>query len=164
MPADKVKQLTSIRDKRVEGNQKQAATLAALEKIDLEALINDGVINAAHTTMALISVFKARCKALEAQIRALGPTSADVPKLQAQLDEAGSLKEELTKFQVEILAIRNTLAHVEELTDEDGIPYLASRQKGGATIRFEPREYVQMRMDLRRHSDNLDKIMKHMAN
>lgn len=163
MPADKLKQLASIRDKRVEGNQKQAAALAALEKIDLESLINDGVINAAHTTMALISVFKARCKALEAQIRTLGSTAAEVPKLQEQLNEAASLKEELTKFQAEILSIRNTLAHVEELTDEEGTPYLASRQKGGATIRFEPREYVQMRLDLRRHSDNLDKIMSHMA-
>jgi hypothetical protein len=61
-------------------------------------------------------------------------------------------------YKEEILTIRNVLAHVKEEMDSNGEVYLRSLIKGYETIIFNDEFCIKIRNDIRKHSNNLDKI------
>lgn len=160
---EKIDLLNKIRDKRIKGNQKHIKLLEELEKIDLEHLLKKGIITASHTSEALQSILNVRSKTIAKKISDKATSVTEKGALEEQRIHTESLIEELKLFQEEIIAIRNTLAHVEELNDDKGVPYLASRQENGKTIVFDENQYTQMRLNLHRHSNNLDRIIQHIA-
>jgi hypothetical protein len=83
--------------------------------------------------------------------------------LEREIDVTGQLKDGFKDFGEEIIDLRNTLAHAKEETNDEGIPELKSRKRNGNTITFTDEKYAEIRKDLRRHANNLNKIQKNLA-
>jgi len=84
-------------------------------------------------------------------------------KLLNRKEELCLIKEDLNSFNNDIIRLRNTLAHVQEKVDDQGVPYLESLNKSdGTKIVFNDNKYSEIRKDIRRHSNNLLKIKNYI--
>ena len=139
-----------------------------LEKVEavsykqIKALIDQDILTANSCVMSLQSILKLEISELNVILN-----SGKVPKSEQELyltkkASIEKLKEELEKFKIEIINVRNTLAHVEEKKGADGIPFLESLNKEGVTLRFDNNEYIEIRKNLSKHNDNLDAILSHL--
>lgn len=162
--ADRVEILGKIRDKKLKYNQNHISILEQVPVVSLERLIDEGIVTANNTLEALQSILKKQVKDLNARIITKGITPEEKAHLFSKRDQVNALKEGLEHFQAEIIAIRNTLAHVEESEDEDGTPILVSRMRNAPLVRLTGTQYVKMRHDIQKHSQNLEDIIEHLAN
>jgi len=163
MAPDKAALLEEIRIKRLEFSQKHVDTLQQLNVIDLQELIDRGIITAANTLNALESILKRRDKEVGNKLNVTGISPEVRAELTSKQTGIKSLREELAKFHAEISAIRDTLAHVGVSEDEHGNPVLISRRRNMPPVTLTNEKYVKMRKDLQKHSANLEKIIAHLA-
>lgn len=163
LDAAKAALLHDIREKKREHHASQTEYFIRIHSVGLEELIEKDVLTAANTVDAILSILNERIKELNIKLNSGGkPSLEEKTRLTGKLTALKSTREELTRFHKEILAIRNTLAHVIEEKDTDGTPYLKSLNKDGAFIKFDAAQYTKIRKDLRKHSDNLEVILEHL--
>jgi CheY-like chemotaxis protein len=160
---DKATILEEIRITKLQFNQQHIDTLQQLNAIDLQELIDRGIITSANTLNALQSILKKRDKEVGNNLNAPGLSREVRAELNAKQQGIKSLREELGRFSVEISAIRDTLAHVGVSEDAHGNPILVSRRRNMPAVTLTTEQYVKMRKDLQKHSANLERIIAHLA-
>lgn len=152
-------QLEKIFSNKTQQLNRQLEIVSALNSKTIEELIDEDILTTANVYNALQSLLKA-------EIKEINNLLAD-PKLdylenlfwENQKKELCILKDELKLFDEEIIKTRNTLAHVKELVDEEGLSYLESLHKSdGTKIVFDNNKYIKIRKDIRKHSSVLSNI------
>lgn len=161
--ADRLALLDKIRSKKLRYNQSHISILEQVPGASLEKLIDEGIVTANNTLEALQSIFKGQLKTINTRLSAKDVTYTERTYLTSKQQQVTTLKEGLENFQSEIIAIRNTLAHVEESTDADGTPVLVSRMRNSPPVRLTSAQYIKMRHDIHKHSQNLEDIITHLA-
>jgi CheY-like chemotaxis protein len=160
---DRIEILEKIRAKKLKYNQNHISILEQVPAASLEKLIDEGIVTASNTLEALQGIFKKQIKEFNKTLATKEILPEAKLRLSSKKEQAAGFKAELENFQAEIIAIRNTLAHVEESTDEDGTPILVSRMRNAPAVRLTSPQYVKMRRDIQKHSQNLEDIIKHLA-
>jgi ribosomal protein S3 len=137
--------------------------LEYLKKIDeknISCLIDEDVVTIYDLYQALQSILKKHIKAINVTINnKISPEEKS--RLEGIKSELVLLKGELTNFDSEVIRLRNTLAHVQEKLNGDGTPCLESINKGGTRIIFDENKYSEIRVNLQKHSTNLNKIKEY---
>lgn len=131
---------------------------------EIQKLIDKDILTASNSFDAIQSILKGQIKELNITLSSKDLSSQIKTQNTERRDEITLIKDELNNFRSEVLKIRNTLAHVEEEIDENGIPFLNSINSDGTKIVFNNDEYIKIRRDLLKHSANLDKIASHISN
>lgn len=125
----------------------------------VDELIEDDVITAYDLYRSLQSILKNKIKEINKALNSkLDENIKD--ELENTKKDMSLLKEKLNKFSDDIIKLRNTLAHVQEKKNDDGIPYLESINKNGLKILFNGEEYSKIRIKLNSHHDNLIAVKK----
>lgn len=124
---------------------------------DMDSLIDKGILNSANLYHSLQSLVKEDLKIVNAKLQTT-LSSEERLAWEMRKQEVSELKEQLNTYDVEIIRLRNTLAHVDEKINEDGVPYLESLHRNGTSIIFDNEKYVEIRKILRKHADNLSNI------
>jgi len=154
--------LETIHSKKIEKHMFDIEEIKKVNFADVKKLIDQDILTASNSFDAIQSILKENIKGLNIALN-----NGKLPEEQAKIvlakkEEFEVVKAELNNFRDEILKIRNTLAHVEEMIGEDGIPYLENLNPNGSPIRFDNKKYIEIRKNLRKHSNNLDKIFNHL--
>ncbi len=84
-----------------------------------------------------------------------------IVELMEQID-LSEINECIGCYSDEIALYRNLLAHVREVTDSSGNIVLKSRKKEYAAINFNEPLCIKIRKDIRKHHNNLNKLLKHV--
>ncbi len=155
--------LKDIHEKKVAKHEVDIAEIKKIDFTQVKTLIEKDILTASNSFDAIQSILKTSLKALNAKLNGKKIEPELKAQLEAKKNEVSLLKAELNNFREEILKIRNTLAHVKEEIGEDGIPYLNSLNKDGAVIKFDNDKYIEIRKNLRKHNENLDKIIVHLS-
>ena len=133
----------------------------ALEHPAIIELIENDIFTIKNVNDAILSIFKSRIK--EINIELAGSTDPGTKsKLEGRRDATKQVKGNFKDFYSEVIQVRNTLAHVKEEINEEGIPELKSRSKDGKTIVFNDEKYTEIRKNLRKHLDNLKNIQNNL--
>lgn len=155
--------LLNIYEKKKERHENELKEVETVDFNNLHELIEKDILTAANSYDALQSVLKLKVKEVNAILNSGNPLEEEVrEKYINHKEELENLKKELSNFRGEVLRIRNTLAHVKEEVGADGIPFLESINREGKKIVFTSEEYIKIRKDLMKHSDNLGKIILHI--
>lgn len=151
--------LKSIHAKKV---VRHKSDIEELEKIDfknIKTLIEKDILTASNSFDAIHSILKSKIKDLGMQMSENGISVEIRTEIEEKRNGLKTIKTELNNFRDEILKIRNTLAHVEEESGEDGISYLNSLNSDGTIIKFDNAEYIRIRRNFIKHNKNLDTIL-----
>ena len=134
-----------------------------LERIDdyleysMDTLIEDDIITTYDLYRALQSILKNRIREINITLNS-GIDQRVKSSLENTKNEMTLLKNELNKFSDEIIKLRNTLAHVKEKKNNEGLAYLESINKNGLKILFNNKKYSDIRISLHKHHENLGAI------
>ena len=163
LDGEKAAILDNIRQGRLEHSQSHVSFLGSISSVNLQELIDKGIMTASNIVDALNSILSQRNTKIGNALNKSGLSKDERGILTEKQKTIKSLKKEMDSFKSEIIEVRNTLAHVKAQVGTDGILFLESRKKGGQTIRFDNDRYTQIRKDLHKHNRNLDDIVKHLA-
>jgi len=125
-------------------------------------LIESDIFTFQNAANAILSLLKEKVKQINVKLN----QSKDLEskqKLERRKELTSQLRDSFKDFGKEIIDLRNTLAHAKEETNDEGIPELKGRKRNGNTITFNDEKYAEIRKDLRRHANNLNKIQKNLA-
>lgn len=137
-----------------------------LERIDnfkeltIVELIEHDVITMYDLYVALQSILKSNIKDINIRLENKELDKNEKEVLNSDKKRIESLKKKLNTFNEDIIKLRNTLAHVQEKKDAQGVPYLESINKNGLRILFDDNKYSEIRIALNEHHDNLILIKK----
>lgn len=159
----KTKLLANIHARKIEKFEEDLASIRAINFTRIKVLIENDILTASNSFDAIQSILKEKIKRVNNTLNNVKVDPAQKKILEAAKGDLEIVKKELNEFRGEILKIRNTLAHVNEQVGEDGIPYLESLNADGTTIKFDSEKYVEIRKNLRKHNDNLDKVLQHIG-
>jgi len=156
--------LQNIHAKKIEKHQEDIKRIKDVAFTEIQLLIDNDILTTSNSFDAIHSILKEKRSEVNRTLTAgkLEPEMKLI--LENRKSEIDSLKKELANFREEVLKIRNTLAHVKEEFDDDGIPFLNSINKEGKPIKFDNAKYIEIRKNLHKHSVNLDKILHHTLN
>lgn len=150
-------------------NKKKVQLTQELQKIEsidsktIEELIDEDILSTNNVFNALQSLVKAEIRDINNTLGNRKLETEEKLLLQNKKSELTKLKEEFKSFNEEIIKIRNTLAHVKEKIDNNGVSYLESiNKRDGLTIVFDNNKYVAIRKDIRKHSSILSRIESHI--
>ncbi|MNB74631.1 transcriptional regulator NarL [compost metagenome] len=146
-----------ICEKKTEHFKEEQKLFYEITEGDMESLIDKGILTSANLYHSLQSMVNDDLKGVNAKIQA-SLTSEERTSWEYRRQEISLLKEQLKTYDIEIIRLRNTLAHVDEKINEEGVPYLESLNKNGTSIIFDNEKYVEIRKILRKHMDNLSNI------
>ena len=155
--------LEGIHSKKIEKHKIDIDEISKINFAEIQILIDKDILTASNSFDALHSILKEKLKEVNLALNAGGVLEETKATLNTQKAELTTIKTELNGFREEILKIRNTLAHVKEEVGEDGIPYLNSVNADGTVIKFDSAKYIEIRRNLHKHRDNLDKILHHLG-
>lgn len=156
--------LKKIHTKKMDKHKIDIEELANIGLHEIQKLIDKDILTASNSFDAIQSILKGQIKELNATLSSKDFSDEAKAQNTERRAEITLIKDELNNFRSEVLKIRNTLAHVEEEIDENGIPFLNSINSDGTKIVFNNDEYIKIRKDLLKHSANLDKIATHISN
>lgn len=154
--------LSNIHAKKVIKHQSDIEELAKIDFKEIKILIDKDILTASNSFEAIQSILKGHMKELNILINTKGISGEEKFIANNKLVDISKIKDELNSFREEILKIRNTLAHVEEEIDDEGIPYLNSINSDGTIIKFDNEKYISIRKNLLKHNLNLDRILQHI--
>jgi CheY-like chemotaxis protein len=154
--------LNNIHIRKEEQHKKDLESMKGIDFTQIRSLIEKDILTAANTFDALHGILKSKIAAYNKYLNS-GKIRQDIRvALEASVADMKALKGELNLFRDEILKIRNTLAHVKEEIDHDGIPFLNSLNNEGTKIKFDSTKYREIRKNLHKHNENLDRVLKHV--
>lgn len=154
--------LKNIHTKKVTRHKSDIEELEKVDFKDIKTLIEKDILTASNSFDAIHSILKSKIKELGTQMSQKGISADERKEFEEKRQGLKDIKAELNNFRDEILKIRNTLAHVEEEFDEDGIPYLNSLNSDGTTLKFDNAEYIRIRRNFIKHNINLDSIIEQL--
>lgn len=154
--------LKEIFTKKVSQYESNIAEIKGLDFTLVKNLIDKEILTASNSFDAIQGILKLNLKKINIQIQSKGISKEVKADLEKRKEDIMVVKDELNNFREEILKIRNTLAHVKEEIGEDGIPYLNSINKDGIPIKFNNEKYIEIRKNLSKHNENLNKIIEHL--
>lgn len=162
---DKKKQalLEHIHNKKIEKHEADIQLIKNIQFTEIKTLIENDILTASNSFDAINSILKDKLKEINILLTSKGVDPTTKNELSQKKEDLTVIKGELNNFRTEILKIRNTLAHVKEEIGEDGIPFLSSLNDDGTTIKFDTAKYVEIRKNLMKHNDNLDRIQAHIS-
>ncbi|HVX52333.1 MAG TPA: response regulator [Chitinophagaceae bacterium] len=153
----------SIYEKKVEKNTKDIEKIEKIKFSEIKELVDNDILTATNTYESVLSILKMKIKNSNLALNTGSiPDNARVV-IKATKEHLENLKANLVLFKMEVIDIRNILAHVEERTGEDGIPFLASLIKGHEAIKFDSAKYSEVRKNLHKHNEILDEILTHIV-
>lgn len=145
------KEICAKKSKHFEQEQKIFIEIA---EGDMETLIDKGVLNSANLYQSLQKLIKEDLKNINTKLQT--PLSLEEREIwQTRREKVLDLKTQLNDYENEIIRLRNTLAHVDEKVNDEGISYLESLNANGTSIIFDNEKYVEIRRTLRKHTQNL---------
>lgn len=154
--------LKAIHERKIKKHEDDIAEIGKVSITDIKSLIEKDILTASNSFDALHGILKERIAEINAKLTTKGIEAELKARLEEKRDELKTVKIELNNFREEILKLRNTLAHVIEEFGEDGIPFLKSLNADGTFIKFDHDKYIEIRRNLIKHNDNLEKILKHL--
>lgn len=157
----KQKLLKHIHTTKIDKHKNDIEEIEKIKFTEVKALIDNDILTASNSFNAIQSILKEKLGEVKAALNKANLKAEIKQQLEAKAEELTVIKNELNNFQAEVLKIRNTLAHVTEQIGEDGFPFLETTNKDGKPIKFTNETYISIRKNLRKHSDNLDRIIKY---
>ncbi len=154
--------LKKIHFKKVKQHEADIDEIKKINFTEINTLIDKNILTASNSFDAIHSILKDRLKEINVSLSARDLSKELKEELELKKKGISSIKEELNNFREEVLKIRNTLAHVKEEIDDDGISFLNSVNHDGTIIKFDNEKYIEIRKNLRKHSTNLDNIILHI--
>lgn len=158
----KISLLKNIHVKKLEKHEADIASLKSVDFTKVKTLIENDILTASNSFDAIQSILKDKLKRTNALLNSGKIEPARKEVIESMKSDLETVKNELNNFRDEILKIRNTLAHVKEEIGEDGVPFLESLNADGTILKFDNIKYVEIRKNLRKHNDNLDRVLKHI--
>lgn len=134
----------------------------AAEHPSIIMLIESEIFTFQHAVNAINTLLKKKLGRIKDRLNRKENPELE-PGLKDEITQTEQLKKIFNGFVNDIVDLRNTLAHAKEEINENGIPELKSRKKNGMKITFNDDKYAEIRKNLRRHSDNLNKIQNNLA-
>ena len=154
--------LQNIHAKKVTKHESDLEVIKGIKFSEIKSLMEKDILTASNSLDALQSILKQRITDINKELGAGNIELEAKTRLEEKRDELKTVKTELNNFGTEILKVRNTLAHVIEELGEDGLPFLKSLNTDGTHITFNHEKYVEIRSNLMKHNDNLEKILNHL--
>lgn len=124
-------------------------------------MIEDDILTVYDLYSALQSILKAHLKDINIKLNTKTVSGEVKEKLIAIKTEIEAVRETLKDFDIEIIKVRNTIAHVKEKTKSTGELMLESINKDGTTIVFNEESCVDLRVKINNHGENLSKIKEY---
>jgi len=146
-----------ICDKKTEQFKSKYAKIEEIRGKSIATLIEEDILTAYNLYGGLQSLLKENISEINIKLsKEKNPKQKD--EFESKLEKLKELKKELNKFDDEIIKVRNTLAHVQEKSNAEGIPYLESLNINGTKMIFDNKKYIEIRKNLRKHFKNLAEI------
>jgi hypothetical protein len=155
--------LEEIHLRKIKKHEEDIEEIKKVSFTEVQSLIEKDILTASNSFDAIHSILKEKIKDLNVALNSKGLDGTKKAFYAEKKEELTSIKGELNTFREEVLKIRNTLAHVKEEVDQDGVSFLHSRNADGTEIKFDNNKYIEIRKNLRKHNENLDKILGHMG-
>ncbi|MGG4091008.1 hypothetical protein [Paenibacillus lautus] len=148
-----------ICQKKVDQNIEDSSFISLLPTLNFNDLLErDYFLTSMNLFHGLQSVLKEDLKEIHKELNSKLDDNLR-SALELRRSTLVTLKEELNNFDIDIIKLRNTLAHVEEKVDQEGNHYLESLSKHGMNIKFTNEKYIEVRKSIQKHSENLNRIM-----
>lgn len=124
-------------------------------------LIESNIFTIKNVNDAILSIFKDKIKKINIELQETNNPDKK-SKLVKKKERMEQARNNFINFDSEVIQVRNTLAHVKEELNKDGLPELKSVNKAGTTIVFNDAKYKEIRKNLRKHSENLKDIQNNL--
>ncbi|MEF3310611.1 response regulator [Paenibacillus sp. GYB004] len=147
--------------KKKEQIEREKLIIETLTTGNIDSLLESNLLTSNNLYHALQSILKNDLKIINLKLDTV-VTSEEKELWESKKLSITSLKEHLNRYDIEIIKLRNTLAHVTEKVNESGVPYLESRHNNGTSIIFDNATYIEIRKNLRSHTENLNSIYYNM--
>lgn len=152
------KLLEDIFNKKIIQQDEQLDEIKALGSVNIGKFIEEGIFTANDISKSIKDILKNKHDEVKLQLSQSSMSKENKEKVEIKLKRISAIKKDFKTFWKEIINMRNTLAHVKEQTDEDGVPFLESRNKeSDYIIRFDSEKYIEIRKNFKKHSENIDK-------
>ncbi len=157
---NKRKMFINICDKKVNQCNRDVERVKGIHSQCIQDLIEQDILTANNVYEAIQSILNEDIKNVNRVLN--GNVTKEEREIHCERKkQLNSFKVELNNFFDEIIKVRNTLAHVQEKINDEGIPYLESINKSGTTIVFDEDRYAEIRNNLRKHTENLLRIQNY---
>lgn len=151
----------NVKKRKIEKHQEDLKLITEVQFTEIQDLIDKDILTASNSFDVLHAILKDSIKQIQSQLQNVSGQLRE--QLQEKVGAIQSLKDGVNSFRDEILKIRNTLAHVDEKYNEEGVPYLITKNKQGKEIKIDDEMCIKIRKDLRKHGENLEQIMTHIS-
>lgn len=139
--------LKSMYDNKVTRDKESLEKIINLDHTNIEKLIEEGILTATNIYDAMMSAIKLLDNELVKKLDGLKAQS----ERQSITDDSNKIKEvkkQLQSFQKDVISLRNTLAHVKEETNDEGVPVLRNIKINGEAIIFNDEKYIEIRKNI----------------
>jgi DNA-binding NarL/FixJ family response regulator len=152
---------SGVGDKKLKSNQEEMEFINTIDGLKFQDLLDR---NYFLTSMNLFHALQDTLKQDISEMNTIingGKIDSDAKHhLESKRTALQNMKLELNSFEVEIIKLRNILAHAKEKFTKEGIPYLESLGKNDEKTEFTNEKYIEIRKSIKKHSDNLHNIVQ----
>lgn len=149
--------LKDIHDNKLKLDTDYIEKIKKMDHSNIDLLLEEGVLTASNIYDALMSAIKIYDREYSQQLNGL-KDKAQVLDINNKRENVKSLREGLNDFNKNIINLRNTLAHVKEELNTDGLPFLQNVKVGGEKIVFNNDKYIEIRKNFIQYSKTLAEI------
>jgi CheY-like chemotaxis protein len=153
--------LLELCDNKKKKDKESLEKINTLDNTNIELLIEENILTTSNIYDALMGYLSMVDKDYGTKLNGLKDKDQRT-SIERKKQEIRMLKQKFQTFQIDIINVRNTLAHVKEEIDQNGTPYLQNIKANGTKIIFNNDKYIEIRTNFRNHKTTLEEIKKIM--
>jgi CheY-like chemotaxis protein len=149
--------LKSIYDNKIKRDKEYLEEIMKLDHTNIDLLLEKGILTASNIYDAIMTALKIVDQGISAQLKGL-KDKVEQENIGIRRKNIKDLRDKLQRFQSDIISLRNTLAHVKEEINAEGIPYLKNQRVNGEIILFDDNKYIAIRKNFLNYSQIMVEI------
>lgn len=143
--------LKSIYDNKIKRDKEYLDEIMKLDHTNIDLLLEKGILTASNIYDAIMTALKIVDQGISAQLKGL-KDKAEQENIGIKRKSIKDLRDKLQLYHRDIINLRNTLAHVKEEINDQGIPFLKNQKVNGDIILFDDNKYVEIRKNFLSYS------------
>ena len=142
--------LKSIYDNKIKRDKEYLDEIMKFNHTNIDLLLEKGILTASNIYDAIMTALKIVDQGISAQLEGL-KDKVEQENIGIKRKNIKDLRDKLQRFQNDIISLRNTLAHVKEEINAEGVPYLKNKRVNGEIILFDDNKYIEIRKNFQNY-------------
>jgi len=149
--------LKSIYDNKIKRDKEYLEEIMKLDHSNIDSLLEKGILTSSNIYDAIMTALKIVDQGLSSQLHRL-KDKEEKENVGIKRRNIKNLKDQLQLYHSDIIYLRNTLAHVKEEINDQGIPFLKNQRVNGDIILFDDNKYIEIRKNFLNYSKIMTEI------